>query len=404
MRRIYEGFNAYAEEKLAKGPDARAMLYQEIARQGLSAFQPGAKVVWTTTYALPMVLYQPFDLVPFDFEYGGTFLAAGGMAGQCLETSNQLGYAVDTCSAHRMALGAEALGLYPHADLLVSTTHFCDGKPKCNEIFKEKYGVPFHLIDIPLEKDSSALDYVEGQLRKVFSALCRLSGRQEDESILVEPIRKYNQTLTLMEEMMRLRQQRPAPYLAGNRCYTMNMVGSMLLGQSRLTEIYEQFLKEMNEAPREGGPDGGERFRLLWLLASPAYPTNIFESFREYGARIVAEEFTFEIMHPLDEANPLRSIAEWVLDSRFIRPVQERIEAILNWVEAYQADGVVSFTHLPCRQGNGALYRIKSSLMERGIVFMDLEADICDPKSFLADRMRTSIENYFQMMSATAKS
>ena len=400
MRRIYEGFNAYAEKKLAKGPDARAMLYQEIARRGLHAFKPGAKVVWTTAYALPMVLYQPFDLIPFDFEYAGSFLSAGGRAGESLETSNQLGYAVDTCSAHRMALGAEALGLFPHADLLISTTHFCDGKPKCNEIFKEKHGVPFYLIDIPLEKDPSALDYVEGQLRKIFSVLCRLFGRGEDESILVEPIRNYNQTLTLMEEVMRLRRQRPAPYLAGNRCYTMNMVGSMLFGQFRLTEIYEQFLRELKEAPREGGPDGGERFRLLWLLASPAYPTNIFDSFKEYGARIVAEEFTFEMMHPLDEENPLRSIAEWVLDSRFIRPVSERIEAILNWVEDYQADGVVSFTHLPCRQGNGALYRIKNSLTEKGIVFMDLEADICDPKSFSPDRMRTSMENYFQMMSA----
>jgi benzoyl-CoA reductase/2-hydroxyglutaryl-CoA dehydratase subunit BcrC/BadD/HgdB len=283
---------------------------------------------------------------------------------------------------------------------LVSTTHFCDGKPKCNEIFREKYEVPFHLIDIPLEKDGSAVDYVEIQLRKLFSTLCQMTGREEDESILLEPIRHYNAALALMEEMMSLRRQKPAPYLPGNRFYTMSMIGNILFGQPRLTEIFEQLLKEMREAPREGGPDGGERFRLLWLLASPAYTTNIFETFREFGARIVAEEFTFELMHPLSEEKPLRSLAEWILDSRFIRPVQERIDAILSWVEAYQADGVVSFTHLPCRQGNGALYEIKNSLMEKGVIFMDLEADICDPKVFSPSKMRTAIENYIQMMSA----
>ncbi|UCG12568.1 MAG: 2-hydroxyacyl-CoA dehydratase, partial [Deltaproteobacteria bacterium] len=96
---------------------------------------------------------------------------------------------------------------------------------------------------------------------------------------------------------------------------------------------------------------------------------------------------------------PIRSLAEWILDSRFIRPVQERIDAILSWVDAYQTDGVVSFTQLQCRQGNGALYNIKNSLMEKGIVFMDLEADICDPKAFSPSKTRTAIENYFQMMS-----
>lgn len=158
-------------------------------------------------------------------------------------TADRMGYAVDTCSAHRAALGAEELGLYPHADLLISTTHFCDGKPKCNEIFKEKYEIPFHLIDIPL-----------------------------------------------------------------------------------------------------------------------------------------------------------RSIAEWILDSRFIRPVEESVKAILDWIEDFQIDGVVSFTHLPCRQGNGALYWIKEHLTEKGIVFMDLQADICDPSTFSQNNTRMATENYIEIM------
>ena len=399
MRSIYEGYIKYAEKRLDEGPNARAMLYKEIGRLGLEAFKPGAKVVWTTVYSLPTLLYQPFDVVPFDFEYGGLYLVAGARSADSLAASNRLGYAVDTCSAHRMALGAEVLGLYPHADLLISTTHFCDGKPKCNEIFKEKYGVPFHLIDIPLERDEIALDYVEDQLKNVFAALCKLTGKTEDESILVEPIRNYNRVLTLMEETNRLRQQKPAPYLPGNRGFTMSMIGNVLFGRPELIAVYEQFVKELREAPREGGPDGGERFRLLWLLANPAYPTNISDTLREFGARIVAEEFTFELMHPLSEEKPLRSIAEWILDSRFIRPVDERIEAILKWVKDYRIDGVVSFTHLPCRQGNGALYLIKQALNEKDIVFMDLEADICDASSFSPKKMRTAIENYIQMMS-----
>ncbi|MFH1349331.1 MAG: 2-hydroxyacyl-CoA dehydratase family protein [Pseudomonadota bacterium] len=398
MKKVYKGFIQYADKRLAGGPNARAMLYKEVGRLGLKAFEPGKRVVWTTCYALPSVLFQPFDVVPFDFEYAGLDLALSGRAPECLATSNKMGYPVDTCSAHRMALGGEELGAFPRADLLISTTHFCDGKPKCNEIFKEKYNVPFHLIDIPLEKDEFALDYVEGQLRKVFGVLCALTGKEEDESILVEPIKNYNRVLSLMEEVSRLRRQRPAPYLQSNRGLTMGMVGSRLLGTQALIDIYEQYVKELKEAPREGGPDGGERFRLLWLLATPVYPTNVFEALKGFGARIVAEEFNFDIMHPLSEERPLRSMAEWILDSRFIRPVEERIEAVFKWVEDYQIDGVVSYTHLPCRQGNGALYLIKERLNEKGIVFMDLEADICDETTYSPDKMRTAIENYIEMM------
>ena len=124
----------------------------------------------------------------------------------------------------------------------------------------------------------------------------------------------------------------------------------------------------------------------------------MFDTLSELGARIVAEEFTFELMHPLSEEKPLRSIAELILDSRFIRPVQERIDHILKWVDDYQVDGVVSFTHLPCRQGNGALSLIKQALHEKGVVLMNLEGDICDQSMFSPTRMRTAIENYVQIL------
>lgn len=398
MRSIYEGYLKYADQKLSCGPNARAMLYKAIARLGLSAFEAEARVVWTTGYSIPMVLYQPFDLVPFDFEYAAVDLVASGRAAQSLAASNRLGYPVDTCSAHRVALGAQALGFFPPADLLISTTHFCDGKPKCNEIFEERYHVPFHLIDVPLEKDESALDYVESQLREVFSVLGRLTGKVANESLLIEPIRNYNRVLSLMMEINRLRSQKPAPYIPANRGLTMSMGSSRLLGRPALIAIYEQFLREVRKAPREDGPDGGEQFRLLWLLASPIYSTNIFDTLREFGARIVAEEFTFELMHPLSEEKPLRSIAEWILDSRFIRPVRERIDHILKWVDDYQVDAVVSFTHLPCRQGNGALSLIKQALNEKGIVLMNLEGDLCDSTMFSPTRMRREIENYVQIL------
>ncbi|MGD9041408.1 MAG: 2-hydroxyacyl-CoA dehydratase family protein, partial [Desulfobacteraceae bacterium] len=71
-----------------------------------------------------------------------------------------------------------------------------------------------------------------------------------------------------------------------------------------------------------------------------------------------------------------------------------------KWVNDYEIDGVVHFTHLPCRMGNGALYLIKQILNEKGIVLMDLEADICDATTFSPDKMRTAIENYVQMMRA----
>jgi len=103
-------------------------------------------------------------------------------------------------------------------------------------------------------------------------------------------------------------------------------------------------------------------------------------------------------MHPLSEEKPLRSIAEWILDSRFIRPVQERIDDILKWVKDYQVDCVVSFTHLPCRQGNGALSLIKQALNEKGVVLMNLEGDVCDPTVFSPTRMRREIENYVQIL------
>jgi benzoyl-CoA reductase/2-hydroxyglutaryl-CoA dehydratase subunit BcrC/BadD/HgdB len=291
---------------------------------------------------------------------------------------------------HRLALGAALLDQLPRPDLLVSSSHYCDGKAKVNEFMAERYGVEYLLVDMPMEDTPAARAYLESQLREIYARLADLAGMPADQGLLAGPLRAFKDMTAAMSRFNELRKGTPSPLLPGNRGFSFSFMGSLLYGTPAAEEIYRRLEQEFLAAQREGAVPA-ETLRFLWLMASPTYDVSIFPFLEARGGRIVMEEFSHCYWEPVDEGSPLAAIARRMLSNPFMGPVERRAETAAALARQYRVDAALHFGHLPCRQSNGALQVIKDRLGAQGVRLVNLEADLSDPSNFPRERIEDQL-------------
>ncbi len=375
----------------------RSLLFREISRQGIEAFERRAPVVWTTSYVFPMEFIAALGLVPVDFEIYAGLMSAANQTPSILGAADRAGIPQDTCTIHRIAMGAALLDQLPRPDILVSTTHYCDGKAKTNEFMAHHYGAEYLLLDMPLQDTRPAREYLESQLRAIFRRLCELVGTAPDESLLSGPVRHFNEMTRCLKRVNRIRQESPTPLIPNNGGFTLSFMNTLLYGTPYATEVYERLERYLIQA-RATDATPAESVRFLWLMASPTFDTPIFRFLEERGGRIAMEELSHCYWEEMDEERPIASIARRMLSNTFMGPVMRRAETALMLARRYRVDAALNYGHLPCRQSNGALQVIKDLLESEGIRLINLEADLSDPANFPEGRIMEQLSTFWEIL------
>lgn len=376
---------------------ARSLLFREISRQGVEAFERRAPVVWTTSYVFPMEFIAALGLIPVDFEIYAGLMSAANQTASILGAADRAGIPQDTCTIHRIAMGAALLDQLPRPDILLSTTHYCDGKAKTNELMAHHYGVEYLLLDMPLQDSEPARDYLESQLRAIFRRLCELVGTTPDEGLLSGPVRHFNEMTRCLKRVNRIRQESPTPLIPNNGGFTLSFMNSLLYGTPQATEVYARLERSFLQA-KATDANPTESMRFLWLMASPTFDTPIFRFLEERGGRIAMEELSHCYWDEMDEERPIASIARRMLSNTFMGPVMRRAETALMLARQYRVDAALHYGHLPCRQSNGALQVIKELLESEGIRLINLEADLSDPANFPEGRIMEQLSTFWEIL------
>ena len=397
FQRVLRVLHQFHGRRFEKEGAAWDLLFREVIGQGIQAFEREAPVVWTTSYVFPMEMIAGLGMIPVDFEIYAGLMSNANLSAQTLRAADRVSLPQDSCTVHRMALGAALLDLLPHPDILVSTTHYCDGKARTNEFMARHYGVDYLLLDMPFEDTPEAQAYLESQLRQIFRRLCELAGQEADESILKAPIRHFNEMTRHMRQVDDLRMESPSPVIPQNGGLTYGFITSLLYGTPYATEVYRRLAQEFLR-DRERGTIPPESFRFVWLMASPSFQTPIFSLLEERGARIVAGEMSHCYWTELDEGAPIASMARRMFSNTFMGPVARRARTAVELARNYRADALLHFGHLPCRQANGALQVIKDHLEAEGFRLINLEADLNDPTNFPAERIKDQLLTHLDVL------
>lgn len=398
LKSFYEQMKKSSEEEFQRRPRAWLMFGAQLASIMLKAFEEDAKVVWTTYYSFPMELLAAFDVAPFDFEVACN-LPPGLDPSGCVDIMAEAeakGYSIDLCSFHRLALGCYFLDYLPKADLLLTTSHFCDGKTKTNQIFAQYYDKEAIMLDVPNELSKESVAYVSGQLQTIARKLEEVSGHKLDLDRLQECIKSSNRARAVYGRLAEIGKVKPFPW-DGSRVCLLSIVGNMFSGTPFQEHLYQKIIDECQQRMAEG-KTLPEEFRMLWLAWFPSLPTNINDILRANKVSIVMAELARVYWDEIDENHPFEGMALRCLKNPYVGPVEQRLNGVLQLVDEYAVDGVIHFSSTACRHANASFRLIEDALAKRNIPFLVLEGDMSDMRAYSTEKTRSFLETFIEVM------
>jgi benzoyl-CoA reductase/2-hydroxyglutaryl-CoA dehydratase subunit BcrC/BadD/HgdB len=366
----------------------------------IDAFKEDAKVVWTSYYSFPMELLAAFDVAPFDFEIATNLLPTVDADGsvQIMCRAEEEGYSTDICSYHRIALGCQMLGYMPRADILLSSSYFCDGKSRTNQLLANYHGKEAISLDIPNRIDKESVSYVIDQLQLISHKIEEIAGQKLDPECLRGSIKASNRAREVYGRLAEIQKRKPLPW-NGSLAINLSIFGSLMAGKPIQAELYQDLVDECR-SKLESGKALPEKFRVLWLAWFPVQPTVINEIFRKNGVSIVMGELERVYWDDMDEQSPWEGLALKSLKNPYVGTIEQRLAGIAKMIEEYDIDGVVHFSTDACRHSCAGTRIIGEVLQKRDIPFMVLEGDMSDKRKYSEDRTRLMLESFIDVMAA----
>lgn len=374
----------------------QTLWYKEWFDLFLKAYEPGQKVIYTSLYAFPMEILAAFDVSPFDFELAGALMSTMNQGVPLMIEAEERGYSTDICSFHRAGFGGFFKDYFPKPDLLITTSFYCEGKGKANDVVSLITGAePFNL-DVPQEITKETVSYVEKQLREVARKVGEVAGQELDMERLKEAVRSSNRSRRLQLEILDLLKARPMPMNPRDMiAYSIN--GQLFCG-SRIKEMLEEQLIEEIGDKRAKGVTKPEKHRIFWFAWTPIYQTNVFDTLRSHQVGIPLCE-TFRVhWDEIDEDKPFEGLALKCLKNPFIGPTARRTEGMEELVNTYEIDGALLFATPACRHANSAHMLLKDTFSKLGKPFLMLDLDISDPRGYQPEQVRTRLEGFIEVM------
>ncbi|RJP22890.1 MAG: 2-hydroxyacyl-CoA dehydratase [Candidatus Abyssobacteria bacterium SURF_5] len=375
---------------------ARALWLNEWAKLFLKAYEPGAKVVYTSVYTFPMELLAVFDVVPFDFEVAGAMISSTEMGVPTMRAAEERGYAMDVCSMHRAPLGASYLDYFPRPDLLLTTSHYCDQKAKTNELLARMYKKEAYLLYVPAEISRASIKYVEAQLREIAEKIASVAGHELDEDRLREAVRSSNRARQSRLKLMELQRHRPAPWTGGTLIgYSINSF--LFDGTETMERLNDAYIKDL-ESRIASGKAAPEKHRLYWFAWLPVYDSDLFSLLKENRVTFPLCETMRVYWDEIDEDNPFEGLALKCLKNLFVGPISWRLDGIERIISDYRLDGALLFATPACRHSNAAYKVLKDRLAQMGVPFLLLDMDISDPRGYSAEQVKVRLESFVELL------
>ena len=398
LKKYFEQLETSLKNKLESKVTARRKFVYEIARIGSRIFDNDWSIAWTTVF-VPYEILNSMSVSGMFVEFFGAMLAGTGMSSKYLNLSESKGFSTDSCSYHRTIIGAAMDGLLPEPDVLIGASIPCNGGVKALKRIGEIFDKDVFILNIPIEITPDAVDYLTDQYKEMIKYVENETGRKLDYDKLKKTIKYNNQAREYLIEANNLCKNVPCP--ANSNDLKNFIIYVLLQGTEESVEVAKLFRDEFKFRV-ENGLTGlsEEKFRLMWIQNRIQFKTDILDILEEkFGANIVIDELNHIWWEPMDESQPLRSLASRMLTHPIVGPAERRLEVITQLAQEYKIDGAVNPAHWGCRQSAGARVLFKDALQKIGIPLIHLDVDCVDQRNYAPGQIMTRLEAFLEMLS-----
>jgi benzoyl-CoA reductase/2-hydroxyglutaryl-CoA dehydratase subunit BcrC/BadD/HgdB len=362
-------------------------------------FRKERPVVWISAFT-PTEIPYVLDLEPVLPEVIASLAAYVGVSDHAISMAEQNLYSTDLCSFYRCGAGLALGGYLPKPDLIISSSHLCDGAHRFFHNMSELFGSDHYLIDVSYGNDGRDRAYLVDELYDLADFIGKRTGRHLGGERAAKVLELSNRTRQVMLEINELRRSVPSPFSGSEgMSYVLGMNLSTLgsqLGLDFFRTLHGVIQERVNRAE---GVINEEKFRLLWLHhIRPYYPNTIFDILGQRGAVVSFEEANHIYWDPMDPRHPLESLASKMLSNFGCGPIEHRIRAILEMAGKYRVNGAIHFSHWGCRQSCGGSHIVRDVMREREIPTLVLDGDGADVRNYSEGQTRTRLEAFIEML------
>jgi benzoyl-CoA reductase subunit B len=409
------------DDSMLKQKEMMAAHYERLT----NAPETGEKVVSTFVPGNLNELIMCFDLVNNLPEVNAIQSGLRRQSGAYVLEAEKIGHSEDVCTYVKSDVGMMAKGnigpngkRLPNPDALLLSYTGCFTFMKWFELLREQYKCETIMLHTPYMGDGkitkNMVEYMVKQLKEeVIPKLERVSGVKFDIDRLREYLRKSVKAEEDLVRVLQSAKHKPSPidaYFGG--IYYIGPIFGAFRGTDDAIDYYRFLQAEVEERLAQGkgpvtpdGDMGKEKYRLV--VEGPPNYTNFrqfWKMFYDEGAVVVASSYTkvggvydFGFRH--DPEKPLETLAEYCLGVYTNRNLPMRIEMLANYINEYQADGLLINSIKSCNSFSAGQLLIMREVEKRtGKPAAFVESDLVDPRYFSAANIKNRLESYFQMI------
>ncbi len=383
--------------------------YQELAE----ARSKGIPVGFFIGYGPTEVAYA-MGVLPLIPENYITICCAKRIAERFCEAAEAKGIPRDVCAYAKVGLGMMWLedgpyGPMPKPDFVVAWPWVCDTYAKAWEIMARYYEVPLFNFDGPYTIDGRREEYetewMIGQIKDLCTFIEEVTGKKFDYDRFKEAMKLSAQATDLAWQIQEYRKAIPCPW--GLREVTNDLFYLVTqLGRPEAVEYFTLVRDHVKErVENKIGVLPKERFRLMWDNVPLWYKLELIDYFSEHGAVFPIDTYTLmwqghsmEGYH-LDPEHPFESLATGLLLRYNMMGLEVEVDCFERMIKEWNCDGAVFFSNRNCLLLARALFLKEKVLRERtGILTMDFEAEMADPRSFHEAEVMARIDAFLEML------
>lgn len=331
-----------------------------------------------------------------------------------LETAeaNGLPPGIAQCSLNQARLGAIAKGLAPIPDVTLSAGFFCDQSPKVDDLLHEVYGVENIFVDACMDSSwdefpeisSRRVQYFAEEQRRGRDKMNRILGIEITEDSLRQAAKEYGKLWYAMQQLLQMMRSEPQPISSVDLglCYWMisSPERQALQNGFQALQILAREVKHRVDGGKGVVKKGAPR--VAWTIPHATDP-GIMRMAEGCGLSIPVIVFaavTPGEMVKSQYSTPEERSAESDLRYGVYHGLSGLIYRYKSVCEAWNVDGLVQAIHYSCRCSSGGL--ITKAALERdlNLPVLDLEWDAYDSRNHNAERLKTKIETFTEVLLA----
>ncbi len=398
MKDEFQTMATMLEQGLKEKKRGFAYFSNHVYQTMLKCYSEDTKTVYVSGYAFPTELLWAFDVTPFDFEIACNNMPTvmRGEGSSIMQYAEKEGFSRDICSFDRLIIACLYKDMLPKGDLFLTSSYYCHGKSKTNEVVADHFGQENVIFDVPNTISPASIKYVTGQLKHIATLLEKVTGKQLDMDRLKEAIHSSNRARSNIVEINDLMKSKPCPWNGAEACL-FGLAGAVFAGSPIREEASRVILGEIKDRIQKGKLRP-EKKRVLWFPWVPVQTTNIFQTLRQNEVSVVMAEAGMAWWPELDPENPFESLALKALHDPHIGSCERRIKNLAEWAEEYDVDGAIHFSVTSCYHENGSFRMISDRLKDNGIPVLDLAGDMSDERAYSPDQTLNKISTFLEVL------